>query len=75
MAEPRQTIGAAIAGVLDQHGALPAAKIAGHIEATGRKINRRSVSFALQAMKKQGLVKSTDGKWSLRKTRAKPGAA
>ncbi len=69
VAEPRQTIGAAIAGVLSKHGALPVAEIAAQIEATGREIDRRSVSFALQAMKKHGLVKSGDGKWMLRKAR------
>jgi hypothetical protein len=39
--------------------------------AAGREINKRSVSYSPQAMKKQGLVKSGDGKWMLRKARAK----
>ena len=56
-----QTIGAAIADVLGQHGALSAAEIADHIRATGRDINNRTVSFSLQALKKRGLVKSADG--------------
>jgi hypothetical protein len=51
-AEGRQTIGAAIAEVLDQHGALSAAEISERIKATGRDIDNRSVSFALQALKK-----------------------
>lgn len=68
---PRQTIGAAIAGVLSQHGALSVAEIADLINATGRDIDKRSVSYALQAMKRQGLVKSGDGKWMLRKARSK----
>ena len=76
-AEARQTIGAAIAKVLDQHGALSAAEIAERIKATGRDINNRTVSFSLQAVKKRGLVKSSDGKWTLkarsRRVRPLPG--
>lgn len=73
-AEARQTIGAAIGEVLDQHGALSAAEIAERIKATGRDINNRTVSFSLQALKKRGLVKSADGKWTLkaRPRRAQP---
>jgi hypothetical protein len=71
-AAPKQTIGGAIAQVLGEHGALAVAEIADRIAAAGRDINRRSVSFSLQAMKKQGLVKSADGKWALPKPRAKP---
>jgi Ribonuclease R winged-helix domain len=70
-AEPRQTIGAAISEVLDQHGALSAADIAERIKATGRDINNRTVSFALQALKKRGLAKSKDGKWTPSKTRSR----
>ncbi|WOJ88543.1 winged-helix domain-containing protein [Methylocapsa polymorpha] len=69
-AEAHQTIGAAIAEVLDQHGALSAADIAERIKATGRDISNRTVSFSLQALKKRGLVKSADGKWTL-KTRSR----
>lgn len=69
-AGPRKTIGAAIADVLGQHGPLDVADIAEHIQSTGRDINRRTVSYSLQAMKKQGLVKSSDGKWGLAKARA-----
>ncbi|WP_425293992.1 winged-helix domain-containing protein [Methylocella tundrae] len=42
---------------MDQHGALSAAEIAEHVKATGRDINNRTVSFALQALKKRGLAK------------------
>jgi hypothetical protein len=70
-APARQTIGAAIAEVLGQYGALPAAEIAAHIKATGRDITNRTVSFSLQALKKRGLVKSADGKWTLPKARSK----
>jgi hypothetical protein len=69
--QPRQTIGAAITEVLGQHGPLPAAEIAERIKATGREINNRTVSFALQALKKRGLAKNTDGKWSPPKARSK----
>jgi hypothetical protein len=74
-AEPvrHQTIGAAITDVLQRHGALSASAIAEQIVATGRDINNRAVSFALQALKKKGLVKSADGEWSLGKARAKRG--
>lgn len=70
-AQPRQTIGAAIAEVLGQHGPLPAAEIAERIKATGRDINNRTVSFALQALKKRGLAKNTDGKWTAAKGRGR----
>jgi hypothetical protein len=66
-----QTIGAAIAGVLDQHGALSVAEIVEHINAAGRDITNRSVSFTLQSLKKRGLVKSADGKWQPGKTRSR----
>lgn len=71
--EGRQTIGAAIAEVLDQHGALSAAEISERIKATGRDIDNRSVSFALQALKKRGLAKNTDGKWAAPKARGRRG--
>ena len=67
----RQTIGGAIVQVLGDHGALTVAGIAEQIMALGRDINRRAVSYSLQAMKKKGLVKSGDGKWMLPKARAK----
>lgn len=69
--ETRQTIGAAIIEVLDQHGALSAAEIADHIKTTGRDINNRTVSFALQALKKRGLAKNKDGKWTPSKARSR----
>ncbi len=68
----RQTIGAAIARVLGEHGALPVAEIARQIKAAGRDIGKRRVSPSLQAMKKQGLVKSGNGRWMLSKARARP---
>jgi hypothetical protein len=43
----RWTIGSAIAEVFNEHGALPASKIAKQIKAEGREIESRSVSFAL----------------------------
>ncbi|WP_036261359.1 winged-helix domain-containing protein [Methylocapsa aurea] len=67
----RQTIGAAIANVLGQHGALSVGEIADLIKATGRDITNRTISFSLQALKKRGLVKGADGKWSLPKTRSR----
>jgi ribosomal protein L9 len=68
---PQQTIGAAITDVLNQHGALSASAIAEQIIASGKDINNRAVSFALQAMKKRGLVKTASGEWSLQKKRSK----
>jgi len=68
----RQTIGAAITEVLTTRGALSVAQIADEIEAGGREIDRRKVSFALQALKKQGLAKlENDGNWALTKGRTK----
>jgi hypothetical protein len=70
-AEARQTIGSAIADVLGRRGALSAAEIAEHIRATGRDISNRTVSFSLQSLKKRGLAKSADGKWTLRMARSR----
>ncbi|VTZ50545.1 conserved hypothetical protein [Methylocella tundrae] len=67
----RQTIGAAITEVLGQQGALSATKISAHIKAMGQDVSNRSVSFALQALKKRGLAKNTDGKWAAPKTRGR----
>jgi hypothetical protein len=68
----RQTIGADIAQALGEHGALPVAEIAGQIKAAGRDVGKGSVSHSLQAMKKQGLVKSGNGRWMLSKARTRP---
>ena len=70
-AEGRQTIGAAITEVLVEHGALSAAEIAERIKAKGRDINNRTVSFALQALKRRGLAKNTNGKWTAPKARSR----
>jgi hypothetical protein len=67
----RQTIGTAITDVLGQHGPLAVGEIVEHIKATGRDIANRAVSFTLQALKKRGLVKSADGKWTLSKARSR----
>jgi hypothetical protein len=66
-AGPRQTIGAAITDALGDQSALSVAEIAARIEATGRAIDKRSISYSLQAMKKQGRVKASDGNWVLAK--------
>ena len=68
---PHKTIGAAITEVLDQHGSLSAAEIAEHVKAAGRDITNRTVSFALQALKKRGLAKSAEGKSIPAKARSK----
>lgn len=68
-AGPRQTIGAAITEALGDQSALSVAEIAARIEATGRAIDKRSISYSLQAMKKQGRVKASDGNWMLAKPR------
>jgi Ribonuclease R winged-helix domain len=78
--QPGQTMGAAITEVLGQHGPIQAAEIAERIKATGRDINNRAISFALQALKKRGLAKNTGGKWTTangrgRKARSVPGAS
>jgi hypothetical protein len=70
-AEKPQTVGAAISDVLAQHDALSVAEIAGYIAATGREIDNRSVSFTLQALKKRGFVKNSDGRWTASKARSK----
>jgi hypothetical protein len=45
--------------------------IAEHIRATGPDISNRTVSFSLQSLKKSGLAKNADGKWTLRKARSR----
>ncbi len=67
---PRQTIGAAITDALGDQAAVSVAEIAARIEATGRAIDKRSISYSLQAMKKQGRVKAADGNWMLAKPRS-----
>jgi ribosomal protein L9 len=71
----RQTIGAAIAEVLNAHGALPAVEIAEQIKAGGREIGKRTISHSLQALKKQGRVRIRGGKWMLPKGRSKAASA
>ncbi|SFK90933.1 hypothetical protein SAMN05444581_1522 [Methylocapsa palsarum] len=70
-AEPRQSVAAAISEVLGQHGDLSASEISGLINAAGPEVNNRSVSFALQGLKKRGLAKNTGGKWSVGKERSR----
>lgn len=74
-APARQTISSAIAEVLSEHGALPASEIADYIKAAGRDIERRSISYSLQALKKQGRVRIRGGKWMLPKARSKRASA
>jgi len=62
----KMTIGNAIQTVLGQHGALSVGGIAEQIQALGRDINNRAISFTLQALKKRNLVKSVNGEWSLK---------
>ncbi|SFK62019.1 hypothetical protein [Methylocapsa palsarum] len=69
--EARQSIASAITDVLGLHGALPAARIAEELKASGRDITNRTVSFSLQGLKKRRLVKSANGEWSVLKARAK----
>jgi ribosomal protein L9 len=61
-----QTIGAAITAVLQQHGTLSAKAIASAVQAAGKDVNNRAISFALQAMKRSGRAKSVGGEWSLK---------
>jgi repressor of nif and glnA expression len=68
---PHKTIDEAITAVLSQHDRLSVKALAEQIAATGGDINNRAISFALQAMKKRGLVKNVNGVWSLAKRRAK----
>ena len=71
----RQTISAAIAEVLNAHGALPAVEIAEYIKVGGQEIGKRTISHSLQALKKQGRVRIRGGKWMLLKARSKPASA
>ena len=66
-----QTVGAAITEVLSKNGALPLAELAEQIRSAGREVSGGTLSNTLQTMKKRGAVKSSDGKWTLPKTRTK----
>lgn len=70
-AQAPQSIGDAITEVLSRSGVLAFADIVKQLKASGRTIGNRSVSFSLQALRKQGLVKSANGGWALIKARAK----
>jgi hypothetical protein len=67
----KQTIGATITEILNQHGTLTVPGIAEHVHAAGRDISNRAISFGLQALKRHGLVKSSGGEWTLRQSRRK----
>jgi repressor of nif and glnA expression len=45
--------------------------MAERVSEAGRDISNRAISFALQALKKRGHVKSVDGEWTLAKGRSK----
>jgi hypothetical protein len=64
-AVPKQSMSATIKDVLARHGALSVKGISEQIAASGAVITNRAISFALQAMKKRGLVKSANGEWKL----------
>lgn len=66
-----QTIASAITEVLKAHGALTVAGIAEQIKVGGREIDRRRISFSLQALKKQGLARRANGNWMLTKASEK----
>jgi hypothetical protein len=68
--EKRQTVGGAVTEVLTGHDPMTVGEIANAVIASGRPIDNRAISFALQALKKRGLVKGVDGKWTVQKTRA-----
>ncbi|HUI20518.1 MAG TPA: hypothetical protein VLZ74_05685 [Methylocella sp.] len=74
-ATARHTVGAAITEVLSENGPLPLAEIAEQIRTAGREVSGGTLSNTLQVMKKRGAVKSGNGKWMLRKTRAKRAGA
>ena len=73
--EARQTVGAAIAEILNRTGALPLAELAEQLRTAEREVSGGTLSNTLQTMKKRGTVKSGGGKWMLPKTRAKRASA
>jgi len=62
-----QTVGAAIAEVLNRNGALSLADLADQMKTAGREVSRGTLSNTIQTMKRRGVVKSVDGKWMLPK--------
>jgi hypothetical protein len=69
--EKRQTVGAAVTEALAGHDPLTVGEIAEAVTTSGRPIDNRAISFALQALKKRGLVKGVDGKWTVPKARSR----
>jgi len=67
-----ESISSAVAQALADHEPLSVGEIADLITAAGREVNNRAISFTLQALKKRGIVKSADGKWTT--TASKPRA-
>jgi len=70
-----ESVSSAVAQALAEHDPLSVAEIADVITASGRDVNNRAISFTLQALKKRGVAKSVDGKWTTTasKPRAKKG--
>ena len=62
-----QTVGAAIAEVLNRNGALSLAELADQMRTAGREVSRGTLSNTIQTMKRRGAFKSVDGKWMLPK--------
>jgi hypothetical protein len=72
-----ESISSAVAQALAEHDPLSVGEIADLITASGREINNRAISFTLQALKKRGIAKSVDGKWTsaAAKSRSKKASA
>jgi hypothetical protein len=67
-----ESMSSAVAQALADHDPLSVGEIADVITASGREVNNRAISFTLQALKKRGVAKSVDGKWTT--TASKPRA-
>lgn len=66
-----ESISSAVAQALAEHDPLSVGEIADLITASGREINNRAISFTLQALKKRGIAKSVDGKWTSATTKSR----
>lgn len=64
-APKRQSIAATVVETLSRLGSVPVPEIAKAMKGKGRKISSRSISYALQDLKKRGLAAKDGSQWSL----------
>jgi len=64
--QKRLSIPGLIVEALSQQQPLSVPQLSDHIARRGKKATNRAISFSLQALKRRGLLRSSDGEWRLR---------